>query len=245
MLPNNSKDSKVRLHQLANAIKLVFASTFLKDSKDYIAATPNRIEEEKMAVDTSKETQNVDTNPETSLKKLKIERAKDDAQLYPIGSIYSPENNAIYDGLSREGIPIVSFSGILKDDNFPFSDIINTFLKIGEESIGNPVEIEFAVNIDVKKDIQEFIFLQARPLVLETTISDIDFDNIDGNVILRSTNSLGSGSIEHIRDIIFIDPTTFDRSLSDKVPKVLEKINKKLIGSGRPYLLKELIFSKT
>mgnify|MGYP001178484020 CR=1 FL=1 len=324
MLPNNSKDSKVRLHQLANAIKLVFASTFLKDSKDYIAATPNRIEEEKMAVvvqelcgfenngiyyptisgvarsynhypignmkpeegvvsaalglgkavvegekvfrfspshpkspyrpsepeeyvrasqshfwavDTSKETQNVDTNPETSLKKLKIERAKDDAQLYPIGSIYSPENNAIYDGLSREGIPIVSFSGILKDDNFPFSDIINTFLKIGEESIGNPVEIEFAVNIDVKKDIQEFIFLQARPLVLETTISDIDFDNIDGNVILRSTNSLGSGSIEHIRDIIFIDPTTFDRSLSDKVPKVLEKINKKLIGDGRPYLL--------
>ncbi len=50
MLPNNHADERVRLTQLANAIKLVYASTFYMSSRRYLEATPHRIEEEKMAV---------------------------------------------------------------------------------------------------------------------------------------------------------------------------------------------------
>jgi CheY-like chemotaxis protein len=50
MVPNTDKDPAVRLLQLEMAIKSVFASVFFKDSRSYIAATANLIDEEKMAV---------------------------------------------------------------------------------------------------------------------------------------------------------------------------------------------------
>jgi CheY-like chemotaxis protein len=50
MLPNRSSDSSVRLQELLESIKLVYASTFSKRAKDYMKATPYRLEEEKMAV---------------------------------------------------------------------------------------------------------------------------------------------------------------------------------------------------
>jgi len=50
MLPNNQKDDKVRLKQLRQAIKLVYASVFFREAKTYIESTSSKIEEEKMAV---------------------------------------------------------------------------------------------------------------------------------------------------------------------------------------------------
>lgn len=50
MLPNNHKDKKIRLQQLANAIKCVFASPYLEVAKKYIESINYKIEEEKMAV---------------------------------------------------------------------------------------------------------------------------------------------------------------------------------------------------
>ncbi len=50
MLANNHQDLKIRLDQLCDAIKLVFASAFTQEAKSYILATGNRVEEEKMAV---------------------------------------------------------------------------------------------------------------------------------------------------------------------------------------------------
>ncbi len=50
MIPNNHPDPLVRLQQLEQAIKSVYASVFYKESKAYIEATSNVIDEEKMAV---------------------------------------------------------------------------------------------------------------------------------------------------------------------------------------------------
>jgi hypothetical protein len=50
MIPNSSSDFSVRFHNLTQAIKYVFASTCFQGAKNYIEATGNRIEEEKMAV---------------------------------------------------------------------------------------------------------------------------------------------------------------------------------------------------
>ncbi len=50
MLPNQDDDVAVRLQQLTEAIKRVYASTFSQHAKAYIRATPYRLEEEKMAV---------------------------------------------------------------------------------------------------------------------------------------------------------------------------------------------------
>ena len=50
MLPNNHKDKNIRLNQLCQAIKLIYASVFFKESRAYIKSTSSKIEEEKMSV---------------------------------------------------------------------------------------------------------------------------------------------------------------------------------------------------
>jgi hypothetical protein len=50
MLSNSHKDINIRLKQLCQAIKLVYASVFYKDAKVYIESTSAKIEEEKMAI---------------------------------------------------------------------------------------------------------------------------------------------------------------------------------------------------
>ncbi|TET80057.1 MAG: hypothetical protein E3J41_00295, partial [Candidatus Cloacimonadota bacterium] len=50
MLPNSHKSEAVRLSQLCQAIKLVYASVFFKESRAYLKSTSSKIEEEKMAV---------------------------------------------------------------------------------------------------------------------------------------------------------------------------------------------------
>jgi len=50
MLPNNHKNKAVRLSQLCQAIKLVYASVLFKESRAYLKSTSSKIEEEKMAV---------------------------------------------------------------------------------------------------------------------------------------------------------------------------------------------------
>ncbi len=50
MIANNHPDPEVRLNELLNAIKRVYASTFYQAAKRYIRVTSYRLEEEKMAV---------------------------------------------------------------------------------------------------------------------------------------------------------------------------------------------------
>lgn len=50
MIPNNNPDPFIRLKDLLNTIKRVYASTFYRSAKDYIRVTSYRLEEEKMAV---------------------------------------------------------------------------------------------------------------------------------------------------------------------------------------------------
>jgi len=50
MLPNNHPSQDVRLAQLLEAIKVVYASTYFGRARDYLETTPYRVEEEQMAV---------------------------------------------------------------------------------------------------------------------------------------------------------------------------------------------------
>ena len=50
MLPNNHKNDAIRLNQLYQAIKLIYASVYFLEPKVYIESTSSKIDEEKMAV---------------------------------------------------------------------------------------------------------------------------------------------------------------------------------------------------
>ena len=50
MLPNSHAELEVRLSELIDAVKAVYASTYFVHAKNYLKSTPYRLEEEKMAV---------------------------------------------------------------------------------------------------------------------------------------------------------------------------------------------------
>ena len=48
-----------------------------------------------------------------------LEVAEADGTLAAVGSTYSPENDAIYDGISRPGRAVVTFAPVLKHERLP------------------------------------------------------------------------------------------------------------------------------
>ncbi|MBS1262599.1 MAG: Prodigiosin synthesizing transferase PigC [Calditrichaeota bacterium] len=180
----------------------------------------------------------MDVHDQLSLAECELATALADGTLNVIGSIYSHENRAVYDGVSRDGMPLVSFAPILKHRLFPLASLLRTFLNISERGVSRPVELEFAVNYSVENGEREFVLLQLRPLVLSQEQESLDLDGVDERAVLcRSDKVLGAGRIDDIRDIVYVDPADFDRSRTREVSADVARINSTLQKQERPYLL--------
>jgi CheY-like chemotaxis protein len=168
-----------------------------------------------------------------------LKTAEDDGTLVYVGSTYSSDNKAIYDGISRNGIRIVSFAPILKNKVFPLPEILELLLDMGTWGMGTPVEIEFAVNMSNSKNVpHQFALLQMRPLVLTRELEELDIDNYSQDeLICNSDQVLGHGVIKDIYDIIYVDYHLYERSKSKEVAIELNQFNNKLVSQNRPYLL--------
>lgn len=173
------------------------------------------------------------------VKKHSLEDAEKDGTLSFVASTYSAENDAIYDGISRSGARIVTFSPILKNKIFPLPNILDLLLEMGSWGMGTPIEIEFAVKMSGNKnEPREFGMLQMRPLVLKQEIEVLDIEVKDKNsLICQSNHVLGNGIIENIKDIVFVDYNKFERSKSKDVAREVGSLNNKLLSENKPYLL--------
>jgi CheY-like chemotaxis protein len=324
MLGNQSADPEVRLAELIDAIKRVYASTFSGHAKAYVRATPYRLEEEKMAVivqqvvgsahghrfypdfsgvvrshnfypvppmtfadgiaavalglgravvDGGKclsfcprypqnlvQFSSVDdilANSQTEFwalaldgvsqgrpghlqeMRFSLDAAEADGTLSAVGSTYSVDNHAVYDGMSRPGVRIVSFAPMLKHGLFPLATILETLVKGGEDALGIPVEIEFAVQLPRQPgEAAEFGFLQVRPLTLSRDHQELSVGEVDAQqLICQSNKVLGNGRIENLFDVVVVDSQRFERSRSQEVAKAVAQRNGLLNAENRPYLL--------
>jgi len=325
MIPNNSKDDDVRLKELTDAVKCVYASTFFQGSKKYLRATKNVIEEEKMAVIIQKlsgkkyggsfyptfsgvarsindypigyEKHDISivniaaglgktivdgevslrfspefpsnvvqlSSAEYSLKytqkhfyalnlksgsfKPDIDQSRNllkrdvfdgakEGSFDDIVSTYDHTSNMVRDTNDFSGPKLITFSNILKRETFPLSMIIKEVLKRLEESMSNPVEIEFAVNLDPENRNHSFDLLQARPIVSGFELKSIDISGLDNSTaILKSFSSLGNGVLENIYDMIYVVPKKFDPSKTELIAQVIKKLNKRFIEENKNYIL--------
>ena len=326
MLPNNHKDNTVRLEQLCNAIKLVYASVFYNDARAYIESTSAKIEEEKMAViiqelignnhngrfyptfsgvaqsynyypisyqkredgivslaaglgysvvggeqvlrfspkhpDIITDFSNIDsilknsqkelyvlniTNPvlnlsekeENTLEKINISDISYDETLDPIVSTFDKNDGMIRDGYSEDGPLLITFAGILKYNVFPLASIIRDILETGQKSMGTPVEIEFAVDLDSSNNNKPvFAIIQIRPIIISQELSQIKWNESDyskDKILIKSNKVLGNGLINEVHDIIYVEPDTFDSSKTIEIAREIGVLNKDQKDS--PYLL--------
>ncbi|MGA7849514.1 MAG: PEP/pyruvate-binding domain-containing protein [Terriglobales bacterium] len=172
-----------------------------------------------------------------------LDAAESDGTLQAVASTYSRDNHAIYDGVSRPGSRIVTFAPMLKHSTFPLADILDDLVRAGEDALGNPVEIEFAVRLaepagSLAGQAAEFGFLQIRPLTLARDSEDLALDNVQPEqLICQSGKVLGNGRIENLHDIVVVDSQRFERSRSQEVAKAVAQFNRLLQGMNRPYLL--------
>ena len=168
-----------------------------------------------------------------------LNAAEADGTLPPVASTYSDDNEAIYDGVSRPGIRIVSFAPMLKHNLFPLATILETLVKAGEHALGIPVEIEFAVRLPRHpREPAEFGFLQIRPLTLSRDHQDLSVADVDPQQLLCQSNKvLGNGRIENLYDVVVVDSHRFERSRSQEVAKAVAHFNGLLSVENRPYLL--------
>ena len=328
MLPNNNESLETRLNELMTAIKLVYASTYYADAKGYLESTPNRLEEEKMAVviqhmvgrrhgdylypnfsgtarsrnfypvegmtpeggvaavalglgamvveggrcvrfspanprkpihfstveeslknsqrefyalDLSKSAIETDfeNKRQPNLIMLGLDAAELHGTLGPVGSVYSPDNDAIYEGVSRPGVRLVSMAGILKGGLFPLAEVLSFLLKVGEGGFSGPVEMEFAVNLRMGQEVlPEFGFLQIRPLAFSAEIREQNLDLVvQKQAICITRRALGHGLLEGISDIVYVRRDNFDRSRTMEIAQEIGTINARLKQAERPYLL--------
>ena len=325
LLANNHPNIKYRIKQIIQAIKLVYASTFYKTAKEYVKATPNSIEDERMAVviqelvgthqggrfypvlsgvarshnhypveplkaedglaaialgfgrqvagggkclrfspaqpkrlhqfhnieatlrtsqrkfyaiEMDDNESDLSANDEENLSKLDLNTAEEDGQLAMVGSTYIAADDRIVDTIYREGNRVLTFAPILKHSKFPLAEILTHVLNKCQDYLGTPVEIEFAVALDPKRNIRRFALLQLRPVVAGHEEIDVDFNEIEEERLLCSSSlALGNGVIDNVQDIIFIDPSKLNRLKTRDLNTIIEEINASLTRQNRPYLL--------
>jgi len=167
-----------------------------------------------------------------------LDVAEADGTLDYVASTYSADNHAVYDGLSRPGSRVVTFAPMLKHNLFPLAGILEVLVRAGEEALGNPVEIEFAVRLPRGEEPAEFGFLQIRPLTLSRDHQDLSIEDTDpSHWICQSSKVLGNGRIDNLHDIVVVDSQRFERSRSQEVAGAVAHFNAKLNAENRPYLL--------
>jgi CheY-like chemotaxis protein len=335
MIPR-SDDKYQMLRMLSDAIKAVYASVFYKDSKAYMTATQNLIEQEKMAIvlqevvgnahlsstkngnrfypaisgvarslnfypigeekpedgianialglgkyivdggvtlrfsprhphnilqmsdveialretqtqfyalnlDLLKDVQPV-TDDAFNLWKLPVKEAEADGVLKYISSTYDHYDQVLLDGFyPGKSRKIISFSGILQHDVFPLSEILDFLLKLGQEEMGRPVEIEFAVNLSDNREDEKsgnFYLLQVRPIVDNKEVMEEDLMKIPANdCLLYSTHALGHGVCSDIQDIVYVKTNGFNASNNPLIAREVEKINSRFMEEEKNYIL--------
>lgn len=324
LIPNIHPDPGVRLQQLMDAIKLVYASVYSKVAKGYIEAINYKIEQEKMAVviqevvgnqyedvyyphisgvaqsynyypyghmtpeegfavaavglgryvvegekafrfsplypnleinsskdqlkgsqvhfyavDLKKTDVNLLDGEDAGLRKVDIYDAEMHGTLKHLASVYSADNNRITAGLNQPGPRVVNFADILKYNYIPLAKTIEVVIDVVKEALGSPVEIEFAVDLNKDEDLRaSFYLLQIKPLIGNATDYEVNLEKIpEDEILLYSEKEMGNGMIDNITEVVFVDPDTFDKSMTVEMSEEMEKINAEMIKKNKNYIL--------
>ena len=174
-----------------------------------------------------------------NLLRLNLKDADADGSLKFIVSTYDPYDQVIRDGYYPGGRKILSFVNVLQHEVFPLADTLDQILHVGQDEMGRPIEIEFAVNIDPQNlGFATFYLLQVRPIVDNKEVMEEDLTLVEQeDTILTSTSVLGHGIVTDVQDIIYVKTGAFCSSNNQSIAYDIEKINRQFTGEEKNYVL--------
>ncbi len=171
------------------------------------------------------------------LVRYSLKAAEEDGVLRAVASTYSAENHAVYDGIGRSGVRLVTLAPVLKHGVFPLADIIRELLILGMAGTRLPVEIEFAATLPgAGREEAELGFLQLRPLAHVQEDADVDLSSVDpARIFCESPATMGHGRIDTLTDWVVVDRNEFERARSAECAEAVARINARLAAEGRVY----------
>ena len=174
-----------------------------------------------------------------NLLRLNLKDADADGSLKFIVSTYDPYDQVIRDGYYPGGRKILSFVNVLQHEVFPLADTLDQILHVGQDEMGRPIEIEFAVNIDPQNlGFATFYLLQVRPIVDNKEVMEEDLTLVEQeDTILTSTSVLGHGIVTDVQDIIYVKTGAFCSSNNQSIAYDNEKMNRQFTGEEKNYVL--------
>jgi CheY-like chemotaxis protein len=179
------------------------------------------------------------TDDGVNIPKIGIGEVNNDTAMRYVASTYDHNNNILRDGISIPGKRIITFANILQHKLFPLAEILSDLLELGQQEMNNPIEIEFAANLETPPGTPKiFNFLQIRPVVHTDETSNINLSGIKPeDTIIYSESALGNGSFKGIRDIVYIKPESFNAAKNKDVVRDIEQINNSFASQGKGYVL--------
>ena len=180
------------------------------------------------------------TDDAVNIERIPVSRMNDYRNAKYACSYYDYQNSRISESptLSRY-FRVITFNRILKYGSFPLSDIIRDMLRMGEEEMRCPVEIEFAVNMDVPAgEMQIFNLLQVRPIIRNEESTKLDWSKVDtSGAVVYSENALGIGLMRDIRRIVYMRFDKFSTLYTQQIADELMQINNRMRDQGQEYVL--------
>ena len=153
-----------------------------------------------------------------------------------LSSAYIPAEHRVRD-VAGGDVRVMTFAPILKYKSYPLSQILQEMLAMGSEGMGGPVEIEFAVDLDMKAGSSTFYLLQIRPMVVNNGLRNVEISAAEKKAaICFSDNALGHGVLE-LADVIVVKDENFAASHTVEIAREIGRLNSELSARGRKYLL--------
>jgi len=181
----------------------------------------------------------VSTNEAVNKRQINLRQAKNHKSLKYVASTYDLQSNRIRSGVFHDGARVLTFDNILNYNSFPLDKILKDLLRIGQKEIGSPIEMEFAIDMDVPQgEPKVFSFLQIRPIVINNDSkylipAEVDFSD----TIIYAESALGNGKYENIQDIVYVKPDVFNPAKTRDIAAAIEKLNLKFEEEEKNYLL--------
>jgi len=173
---------------------------------------------------------------DTGIVRLDLEQAERHGTLAPLGSVWSADDQALYDGIGRAGVRVVTFAHILKSETFPLAALLCRLLALGRAGLNNPVEIEFAVNLESSPP--EFAVLQIRPCCDGNGGERVELGDLPrAQLLCYSPHALGNGLIHGLGDVVYVKPGQFNPACTPAMAEQIGRLNDELLAANRPYLL--------
>ena len=179
------------------------------------------------------------TDDGINILKLGINDINNEGAMKYVASTFDYNNNILRDGINYPGKRIITFANVLQHKLFPLADILNTLLDLGQYEMNNPIEIEFAANLETASGAPKiFNFLQIRPIVHTDETSVFNLADIKPEeTIIYSESALGNGMFKGIRDIVYVKPESFNPAKNKDIAVDIERINIEFVKQGTGYVL--------